>query len=1050
MLNAPAATGAPLLLPEGEQSVTMAPVFEYFEDAEGALTISEVLKSRENNRFAPKRGGVLNLGFSDSSVWIKMTLVNNAMRSAGDDDWFLEIANPLLDRIDLYLFSSPDSYRIISAGDLAPFQCRQFNHRNFIFTVNAPPGSTRDVYLNFKTSSSMLVPVVLKNRKSFIDGLYHETLLFGVFYGVIAIMFLYNAFLFVSIRDRSYLYYSVYVLSYFVYQFSMDGFAFQYFWPTAVWWANKCIPFLTGVACILTIGFSKSFLAAGTFLPRLSVWLSALQGVFLSFIMASLFMPYRHSIRGAGILMMVTACSLLAAGVLTFLRGGRSARFYIVAWTGMLLSSVVFGLTRFGALPNLFITQNAQHLGALFEVVLLSFALGDRINIMEKEKEDAQRQAIENLHKADVLKDEFLANTSHELRTPLNGIIGLADSLIDGVAGALPPKAVSDLSMISSSGRRLANLVNDILDYSKLRHREIELRRKPVDIKTAADGVIELSRPLAAGKNIVLVNAIAPGSGFVLADEDRLQQILLNLTGNAIKFTHAGTVEISSKAENGRIAVSVSDTGIGMPAGSLDRIFESFEQVDGSISREYGGTGIGLSITRRLVELHGGAIRVTSEPGKGSVFTFTLPRAGDAGEIPAEPAAAPRPADDITVKTADEALSAHPPALEHPHPAGERNRDRALVHIVDDDPVNLQVLENHLLINNYDVVRSPDGFDAIDKIGKGLAPDLMLLDIMMPGMSGYEVSKKIREKHQLFDLPVMMLTAKNRIDDMVAGFASGADDYLTKPFDRSELLARVKTLVTLKRAVRESRRLSDIDRDMEVARKILQTAIPEGVPVMSSLDIAVKYIPMESVGGDYYDFHVIDHDSIGVFISDVSGHGVTAALIASMVKIVFNMVEPFASDPVRLLNEMNGMLMGNIETHFLTSGYAYINIAKKTLSYARAGHEPVIVRRKQTDEYVKHMPGGRAIGIDGVLNCKVAEVPIDSGDRIVLYTDGIIEAMSPSGQMYGSRNFMNTIKSSDHLGARELADLILSQLFKWTGRSKNLDDDFSLVIVDVR
>jgi hypothetical protein len=149
MLNAPAATGAPLLLPEGEQSVTMAPGFEYFEDAEGALTISEVLKSRENNRFAPKRGGVLNLGFSDSSVWIKMTLVNNAMRSAGDDDWFLEIANPLLDRIDLYLFSSPDSYRIISAGDLAPFQCRQFNHRNFIFTVNAPPGSTRDVYLNF-------------------------------------------------------------------------------------------------------------------------------------------------------------------------------------------------------------------------------------------------------------------------------------------------------------------------------------------------------------------------------------------------------------------------------------------------------------------------------------------------------------------------------------------------------------------------------------------------------------------------------------------------------------------------------------------------------------------------------------------------------------------------------------------------------------------------------------------------------------------------------------------------------------------------------------
>ena len=240
-----------------------------------------------------------------------------------------------------------------------------------------------------------------------------------------------------------------------------------------------------------------------------------------------------------------------------------------------------------------------------------------------------------SLQQANRLKDEFLANTSHELRTPLNGIIGLAEALIDGATRELPPATRSNLAMIISSGRRLASLVNDILDFSKLRYKNLELQLTPVDLRSIADVVLTLSQPLVGG-NIQLVNAIPQTLPPANAYENRLQQIFHNLSGNAIKFTESGTVEVSAamvdrSGGNGAdrdkelLAITISDTGIGISEDKLDRIFESFEQAEGSTARKYGGTGLGLAVTRQLVEVHEGTIYVKSEVGKGSQFTVTLP-----------------------------------------------------------------------------------------------------------------------------------------------------------------------------------------------------------------------------------------------------------------------------------------------------------------------------------------------------------------------------------------------------------------------------------------
>ncbi len=239
-------------------------------------------------------------------------------------------------------------------------------------------------------------------------------------------------------------------------------------------------------------------------------------------------------------------------------------------------------------------------------------------------------QANQELARIDRVKDEFLANTSHELRTPLNGIIGLSEYLIEGEVGPMSEVALMNLSMIASSGRRLYNLVNDILDFSHILQDNLSLRLTAVEPRAIADIVLTLCRPLVGRKKLQLINTIPANLPLIPADENRLQQILYNLIGNAIKFTESGQVEITAALKDAEqasaaLTITVSDTGIGIAQEKYDCIFESFEQAEGSTSREYGGLGLGLAVTRKLIELHGGTIWVTSVVGEGSQFKFTLP-----------------------------------------------------------------------------------------------------------------------------------------------------------------------------------------------------------------------------------------------------------------------------------------------------------------------------------------------------------------------------------------------------------------------------------------
>ncbi|ERT04336.1 response regulator, partial [Lyngbya aestuarii BL J] len=412
-------------------------------------------------------------------------------------------------------------------------------------------------------------------------------------------------------------------------------------------------------------------------------------------------------------------------------------------------------------------------------------------------------------------------NTSHELRTPLNGMIGIAESMLEGATGTLSDLQRKNLMMIAHSGHRLSTLVNDILDFSKLRHNTIRLQVKPTGLREITEIVLTLNQSFVRNKDLQLINNISPDLPLVQADENRLQQILHNLIGNAVKFTEIGSITVSAqviswdensdnhqpkvdqKAANSQVAVTVSDTGIGIPADKINRIFESFEQADGSTARQFSGTGLGLAVTKQLVELHGGKIWVESIENVGSYFTFTLPIATeeqavklDHSSVLIHRSAVVSLEDFVEDQNHTESNRILPHLTQNSTTSLNNNQFKIL--IVDDDPINLQVLVNYLCLQNYAVTQASSGIEAMEILEAGYLPDLILLDVMMPRMTGYEVTRRIRETWPPHQLPIMMLTAKNQVSDLVAGLEVGANDYLSKPLNKDELLARIKTHIRIK------------------------------------------------------------------------------------------------------------------------------------------------------------------------------------------------------------------------------------------------------------
>lgn len=408
--------------------------------------------------------------------------------------------------------------------------------------------------------------------------------------------------------------------------------------------------------------------------------------------------------------------------------------------------------------------------------------LASRFSKAFREVEDLSEQLI----KLNEMKDDFLVNTSHELKTPLHGIMNLLAAMREGTAGKLNETQASQIESVMAVTKRLSNLINDILDFYKLKNGELQLRRKSISIQAALQVNRQIFQHYVADRELQLVFDIPENLPPVYADEDRLMQIFYNLIGNAVKFTESGLIEVSAKREGDLVFVSVSDTGIGIPAEKQALIFQSFEQVGAAIAKEYGGTGLGLTITKRLIELQGGGLSVQSKPGEGSTFVFHLP-------------VADKPAD---ANTAQSYIPDNNESKKTQQNLSKADKQYTVL-AVDDDATNREVLLQIFADEPCQMLLARDGAEALEILARQTDVDVVVLDVMMPKLSGYEVCERIRETYTLFELPVLLATVRHDEDDLLRGFSSGANDYLSKPFYSHELKARVQTHVKLKQSVEE-------------------------------------------------------------------------------------------------------------------------------------------------------------------------------------------------------------------------------------------------------
>lgn len=402
-------------------------------------------------------------------------------------------------------------------------------------------------------------------------------------------------------------------------------------------------------------------------------------------------------------------------------------------------------------------------------------------------------------------KDDFLANTSHELRNPLHGILNIAQSMLDQKESPSSKHVHKNIELLISIGNHMTFVVDDLLDLTKLKEQTLKLQKQNIEIEAIIRTVCDMMRFSVQGKEIEMVIQVDETLSTIYADKNRMMQILFNLLHNAIKFTPKGTITISAKATKNEAIFCVDDSGLGIPPELLPTIFDRYEQQDASLTAMGNGLGIGLAICKELIELHGGTIHAESIVNVGTTIRFTLPLV-----------------ENVEVHTSFERehtehelvkhqypLDFHPTFNPQPKDAGSgftlAKTTRRLL-IVDDDLINLQTLSQVLTTENYEIETAQSGKQALKKLQNNIY-HLIITDIMMPQMSGYELVSKIRQHSSASELPILVLTARSRREDMLTAFKSGANDYVTKPVDAIELKARVHSLISLQQSIEERLRL---------------------------------------------------------------------------------------------------------------------------------------------------------------------------------------------------------------------------------------------------
>lgn len=843
----------PLVIEEGMEQYRVGKHLEILEDEEGAWQIEDVTAESLAERFEQSLTEVPGFGFDTSAFWFHLKIRSRLKETK---KMLLEVDYPMLDKLDLYLEQPDGRFTKRTVGDTFLHGNKIIRHSTFLFPLLVEPGQQLNIYLRLRTQGSAQLPLTLWMPEAFWDHEHTTRIGYGIFYGLLIILTLYNLFLFIATRFRTYLLSVIYVTALFTFLSSNDGLAQEYLWPSIPWLANRVIPLSLWMSSLFVYLTTMDFLELKDRLPRWHRTLKIMSSVTVVGVLGSFIIPY-NPITRLGAFWVAPCVSLaFAASVHAWRIGYREARFFAISWFILFLGTVLISFSRLGLIGRSWLTESAWVLGFGINIVFVSLSLTDRVNIRRREKEQAQAEALEKQRQAakklerqvrrtsvqletrtrelaetyDQLANHFhfranfLSTVTHELRGPLETIIARLQALIedDSSDASVSPKVGRRLRSVIANAQRLRRTTNQLLDLARLEVGGMPVFFELLDVQDLVAPIVQAFEQLARSRGIHLVLNAPEGLRKVYIDPYALENTLCNLLSNALKFAEPGsTVVVRLTTGDTSLDVSIWDTGIGIDEENLPRVFNWFFQVDRGLTRRHEGAGIGLALSRQLVELTGGQIDVQSKTGVGSTFTVSLPlgdhvrdtlllssrvRDAAAAEYP-EKAALALEAEVGKADAGEESIEGAP-AKERADLTGTGGEDG------DGRPLLLAAAPNRqmrLLVEDicggdFRIAEAADGKEALELISK-LRPSLVIADVMMPRMDGYDLLRQIRLDPISVAIPVVLLDVGGAKRIRLRGHRTGIDDILVKPFESRELRSRVRNMLLLQQQEMEIKEL---------------------------------------------------------------------------------------------------------------------------------------------------------------------------------------------------------------------------------------------------
>ncbi len=714
----------------------------------------------------------------------------------------------------------------------------------------------------------------------------------------------------------------------------------------------------------------------------------------------------------------------------------------------LLISCQIFSLTAFSISVVLtpFWHQHIElAISFIVTLVLVPSYFGVLVNSLAKIRDELvkkEKAQVDLLKQMDNMKTTFFANISHEFRTPIALTLGSLD-MIERDA----QDTAKQIPIVRRNQNRLLQLINQILDLEKMEQGGLDLKFSPLaNLDQFLIRRAEQFQAMAVKKSLKLNVNVQTNlkAGDIYVDPDNLDKVIFNLLSNAFKFTAKGEVTLSANVENDKLIIDVSDSGMGIKEDQLHLIFDRFRQATGSVSKDYAGTGIGLSLVQEIVKLHGGEIKVNSEYGKGTTFSVSL-RLGKSHltenqinpNIFSEDDSVKQQAETVNEGLSDTAGIEEHKKWNEKYLLGFDPKKKIILYV--DDNYDLRNYLINLLSDSYNLLLAWDGVAALE-ILEIHTPDLILSDLMMPKLDGAGLIKNIRLNPDLQEIPFVILTAKAMESTKFDLLDAGADDFLFKPFSRDELLVRVRNLLSLREKTTLARR------ELLEAKKIQRSLLaPENIE-FDQMAVGVLYKSCDTLSGDFYDV-LKNEDHILCYVADVTSHGTSAAQITYLIKSTLKSL--FEENPAATVSHILKQFAKRYTDYKLDYGIG-IQIFKfdtknQNLTYTNS-NSPIAL--------LKHKEGYTALDMDAnpLIDAKFFKEETDMfiehkinfklGDSVVFFTDGCVELTPKNGQVYDDRQFNRDLQKV--LDSKEWRSQILQKLVDHQG-SDSFPDDITIM-----